>query len=151
MPSSEKSSSMPSVFIKALYCLIRLAFVSVRIFTKSDFVKAFSSTRIGKRPCSSGKRSDGFATWNAPEAIKRTWSVLTCPYLVATVVPSIRGNRSLCTPSRLTSPPERSARVQILSISSRNTMPSFSTVVIASWAITSSSTSLSHSSAISAS
>ena len=30
-----------------------------------------SSTRIGKRPCSSGIRSDGFETWNAPAAMNR--------------------------------------------------------------------------------
>ena len=29
------------------------------------------------------------------------WSVFTGPYLVATVVPSISGSRSRCTPSRL--------------------------------------------------
>jgi hypothetical protein len=41
--------------------------------------------------------------------------------LVATVVPSIRGSRSRCTPSRETSAPERPSRAQILSISSRKT------------------------------
>ena len=30
-----------------------------------------SSTRIGKRPCSSGIRSDGFDRWNAPDAMNR--------------------------------------------------------------------------------
>ena len=35
-----------------------------------------SSTRIGRRPCSSGSRSDGLATWKAPEAMNRMWSVL---------------------------------------------------------------------------
>jgi hypothetical protein len=32
-------------------------------------------------------------TWNAPEAMKRIWSVLTGPYFVATVVPSMRGRK----------------------------------------------------------
>ena len=54
------------------------------------------------------------------------WSVLTGPYLVETVVPSISGRRSRCTPSRLTSAPWRSERAQILSTSSRKTMPLFS-------------------------
>ena len=40
--------------------------------------------------------------------MKRTWSVFIGPYLVATVVPSISGSRSRCTPSRLTEPPRTS-------------------------------------------
>ena len=47
----------------------------------------------------------------------------TGPYLVETVVPSISGNRSRCTPSRDTSAPTRSDREATLSISSMNTMP----------------------------
>ena len=51
------------------------------------------------------------ATWKAPEAMNRMWSVFTGPYLVETVVPSISGSRSRCTPSRLTSaPPTPAAR-----------------------------------------
>ena len=50
---------------------------SVRIRTKSSLVRSFSSTRIGKRPCSSGIRSLGLARWNAPAAMNRMWSVLT--------------------------------------------------------------------------
>jgi len=38
-------------------------------------------------------------------AMNKMWSVLSGPYLVATVVPSISGRRSRCTPSRLTSAP----------------------------------------------
>ena len=44
--------------------------------------RACSSTRIGSRPCSSGSRSDGLETWNAPEAMNRMWSVFTAPCLV---------------------------------------------------------------------
>ena len=51
-----------------------------------------------------------------------TWSVFIGPYLVATVVPSIKGSKSRCTPSRLTEPP-RTSDTAILSISSKNTMP----------------------------
>ena len=51
------------------------------------------------------------------------WSVFTAPCLVETVVPSISGSRSRCTPSRDTSPPTRPSRAAILSISSRKTMP----------------------------
>ncbi len=76
------------------------------------------------------------------------WSVLTGPCLVPTVVPSMRGKRSRCTPSRDTSAPTRSERAQILSISSRNTMPLFSTLRMASCTIMSSSINLSDSSAI---
>ena len=32
-------------------------------------------------PCSSGNRSDGLQLWNAPEQMKRMWSVLMLPYL----------------------------------------------------------------------
>src|ERR1051325_9797558 len=54
--------------------------------------------------------------------MNRMWSVFIGPYLVATVVPSISGSRSRCTPSRLTEPP-RTSLTAILSISSRKTMP----------------------------
>lgn len=43
--------------------------------------------------------------WNAPDAIKRIWSVFTIPYLVLTVEPSTIGNKSRWTPSRETSGP----------------------------------------------
>ncbi len=52
---------------------------SVRIRTKSSRVRSFSSTRIGKRPCSSGIRSRGFDLWKAPAAMNRMWSVLIAP------------------------------------------------------------------------
>src|SRR3546814_7600386 len=58
------------------------------MWTKSASVRPFNSTRIGSRPCSSGNRSEGLATWNAPDAMKRIWSVFTGPYFVATVVRS---------------------------------------------------------------
>ena len=48
--------------------------------------------------------------WNAPEAMNRMWSVFTGPCLVLTVVPSISGSRSRCTPSRDTSAPMRPSR-----------------------------------------
>src|SRR5262245_53331294 len=62
--------------------------------------------------------------------MNRIWSVFTGPCLVETVVPSMSGSRSRCTPSRETSPPTRPSRAQILSSSSRNTMPLFSTARI---------------------
>ena len=58
--SGVNSSVTPSVAISATYCLISEASVSVRMRRKSSRVSAESSTRIGKRPCSSGKRSEGF-------------------------------------------------------------------------------------------
>src|SRR5258707_4304316 len=79
-------------------------------------------------PCSSGNMSEGLAMWKAPEQMNSTWSVFTGPCLVFTVVPSINGSRSRCTPSRLPSPPPRnSLRAVILSISSMKTMPFCST------------------------
>jgi len=50
---------------------------------KSLRSSAFSSTRMGNRPCSSGNKSDGLVWWKAPEAINRMWSVLTAPCFVA--------------------------------------------------------------------
>ena len=70
--------------------------------------------------------------WKAPEAMKRMWSVFTGPCLVETVVPSISGSRSRCTPSREMSAPARSEREATLSISSMKTMPEFSASEIAS-------------------
>ncbi|MNF93652.1 hypothetical protein D3C84_763350 [compost metagenome] len=95
--------------------------------SKSSGVRALSSTRIGRRPCSSGTRSLGLLRWNAPEAMNRMWSVLTMPSLVLTVQPSISGSRSRCTPSRDTSTPPELPRLATLSISSMNTMPCCST------------------------
>src|SRR5437867_143649 len=109
--------------------------------TKSSRVKGSSSTRIGKRPWSSGMRSEGLATWKAPAAMKRTWSVRTIPYLVVTVEPSTMGSKSRWTPSRETSGPWVASRPAILSSSSRKMIPEFSTRWMA-W-LTASSTSTS--------
>ena len=103
--SGVKSSVTPSVRRSAVYCLRRALSGSVRILTKSARESGSSSTRMGKRPWSSGMRSAGFATWNAPAATKSTWSVRTTPYLVVTAVPSTIGRRSRWTPSRDTSGP----------------------------------------------
>ena len=94
-------------------------------------------------------RSEGFARWNAPEAMNSTWSVRTIPYLVDTVVPSTSGSRSRCTPWRETSAPCVSWRLAILSISSRKTMPFCSTLASALALISSSLSSLPASSSVS--
>ena len=152
MASGLNSSSTFSVASSALYCLTRLASGSVRMRRKSSWVSDARLTRIGRRPCSSGSMSVGLARWNAPEQMNSTWSVFTGPCLVFTVVPSISGSRSRCTPSRLTSPPPRnSLRAVILSISSMNTMPFCSTDSRASRTTFSWSRSLSLSSRISVS
>ena len=65
-----------------------------------------------------------------------------------TVVPSINGSKSLCTPSRETSPPTRSVLAEILSISSKNTIPLFSVDSLAALTILSCSINLSDSSFI---
>src|SRR3972149_1806593 len=107
MASPVKLMSTPSVASSAVYCLVSAFCGSVRIRTKSSFVRLFSSTRRGKRPCISGIRSAGFETWKAPAAMKRIWSVRTIPCLVLTVEPSTIGRRSRCTPSRDPSGPDR--------------------------------------------
>jgi len=99
---------------------------------KSSFVSESSSTRIGKRPCSSGIRSEGFAVLKAPAAMNRMWSVLTMPCFVFTVEPSTMGSRSRWTPSRDTSGPWLALLPTILSISSRKMIPDCSTRVWAS-------------------
>ena len=119
----------------------------VRIRWSSALDKPCSCTRIGKRPCSSASRSEGLTEWKAPDAMNRIKSVFTLPCLVlmeqlnqhrhpisctgctqGCTYPSIRGNRSLCTPSALASAPCLfSELLQILSISSRKTTPSCST------------------------
>ena len=71
IPSSENSNSTFSVFKRATYCLIKLKSGSLRILLKSLLVKASSSTLIGSLPCNSGSRSEGLASWNAPDAINK--------------------------------------------------------------------------------
>jgi len=44
---------------------------SVRMRRKSSSLSEASSTRIGRRPCNSGSKSEGLATWKAPEAMNR--------------------------------------------------------------------------------
>jgi hypothetical protein len=101
----------PSLWSRAWYCFRRAFSGTVRIWKKSSSVRFWSSTRMGKRPWSSGMRSEGFETWKAPLAMNRMWSVLTIPYFVVTAEPSTMGRRSRWTPSRLTSgPPCRRAR-----------------------------------------
>ena len=121
--SSVNESETPSVPRRSRYCRTSAFCGSVRIRRRSSSPREASSTRIGKRPCSSGMRSVGLLTWKAPAAMKRTWSVRTGPYFVETVVPSTIGRRSRCTPSRETSGPWTLSRPAILSISSRNTIP----------------------------
>ena len=70
------------------------------------------------------------------------------PYLVETVLPSISGSRSRCTPSRETSAPLASPRRQTLSISSRKTMPFCSAALTAAALISSSLISLAASSSL---
>ena len=71
MASSVKVSAMPSVPINAWYCFTSALRGSVRMRMNSSLPRASSSTRMGKRPCNSGMRSDGFETWKAPAAMKR--------------------------------------------------------------------------------
>ena len=137
-----------SVFKRATYCLIKLKSGSLKILLKSSLVNASSSTLMGSLPCNSGSKSEGFASWNAPDAMNKIWSVLIGPCFVLTVVPSIKGSKSLCTPSRETSPPALSVLAEILSISSKKTIPLFSVDIFAALIILSCSINLSDSSLI---
>src|SRR3990172_1852013 len=103
--SGANLSATRSVFRSSTYCVIRAFWGSVRMRTKSSRVRGSSSTRIGNRPCSSGMRSAGLATWKAPAAMNRIWSVRTIPYFVCTAEPSTIGSRSRWTPSPETSGP----------------------------------------------
>ena len=78
----------------ALYWSTKLKSGSVKMRSNSLGPSASSSTRIGRRPCNSGIKSEGLDRWNAPEAINKMWSVLIGPYLVLTVLPSINGSKS---------------------------------------------------------
>ena len=70
-PSGVNTSSTRSVASSAWYWRVRLASVSTRMRTKSSADSEASSTRIGRRPCSSGIRSEGRDRWKAPEAMNR--------------------------------------------------------------------------------
>ena len=59
--SGANCSPTPSVRRSSVYCTRRAFRGSVRMRTKSARVNGSSSTRIGKRPCNSGIRSDGLA------------------------------------------------------------------------------------------
>ena len=86
IPFSENSRSTFSVFNKATYCFIKLKSGSFKIRLKSLLVKASSSTLIGSLPCNSGRRSEGLANWNAPEAIRGYRTEQELRYLIGTGV-----------------------------------------------------------------
>ena len=70
-PSAVNESATCSAPSNAAYCSVREQSGSVRMRRKSSTPSAASSTRMGNRPWSSGMRSEGFAMWNAPEAMNR--------------------------------------------------------------------------------
>ncbi len=125
--SSVNFKSTLSILSISEYCIMIALSGSLIILTKSSSVKLFKSTCTGNLPCNSGIRSLTLVIWNAPAAINSIKSVLILPYFVLTVLPSTIGKISLCTPSRLTSGPLPSPAFEaILSISSKNIMPSCS-------------------------
>ena len=86
-----------------------------------------SSTRMGKRPCSSGMRSEALATWNAPAAMKSTWSVFTDAVLRVDGRALDDGEEvALHALARDVGAVPPASRPAILSISSMKTMPAFS-------------------------
>ena len=70
MPSGVNSSVTPSVASRAWYCLTSEARVCVRMLSKSATDSDCSSTRIGKRPCSSGIRSLGLLRFRLGRALQ---------------------------------------------------------------------------------
>ena len=62
VPWLRRRGGRESVSIIAWYCLISALRGSVRIRLKSSIVSDSNSTRIGKRPCNSGIKSEGFET-----------------------------------------------------------------------------------------
>ena len=71
--SSVISIFKSSVASKATYCFISELQGSVNILFKSSLFKIFNLTLIGKRPCNSGIKSEGFEVVKAPAAINKTW------------------------------------------------------------------------------
>lgn len=136
LTSSVNTNFTFSVSSKRTCWKIRLNSGSFRIRTNSGLLMGARLTRMGSRPRSSGMRSSTLAIENDPLPMKRIWSVLISPYLVLIVVPSIRGNRSRCTPYVDTPFPDTDigpSGTASLSISSRKTIPSSSTCLMASF------------------
>ena len=125
------SRTTPSASKRATYCLIKADLGWVNIFIKSFVFSLSNSTLIGNLPCNSGIISEGVLIWKAPAAINKIWSVETTPYFVFTLLPSTIGNKSLCTPSLLTSGPCPPFPLTTLSISSIKIIPLFSTLSLA--------------------
>mmetsp|Transcript_28226 Transcript_28226/g.45241 ORF Transcript_28226/g.45241 Transcript_28226/m.45241 type:complete len:202 (-) Transcript_28226:1170-1775(-) len=133
--ASVKLRSTPSVSMSAFCCISTLVTGSVIMRSRSSRVRPLRFTLTGKRPCNSASISLGFTLWKAPEAMNKIWSVLMLPYLPhVTMLPSMMGSKSRCTPSHDASGPDlESFELTILSISSRNTIPSFSAARTASF------------------
>ena len=105
---------------------------SVNILLNSSLPNIFNSTLTGNLPYNSGNISSGFDILNAPAHINSICLVLIFPWLKFIVVPSIKGNKSLYTPSVEGDLLELGSFVYaILSISSINTIPDSSTSLIA--------------------
>ena len=83
--SAEVNSSVENIGARRLHTIIE------KVLDDISF-NASNSTLIGSLPCNSGSKSEGFASWKAPDAINKIWSVFIGPYFVLTVVPSIKGN-----------------------------------------------------------
>jgi hypothetical protein len=112
------------VAMRAVYWLTRLFCGSVRMRTKSFSSRLSSSTRMGKRPCSSGMRSLGLATWKAPAAMEDVIG----PHQAVPghhVEPSMMGRRSRWTPPQTSGPCPRSSRRSVQLV--EKMMPEFST------------------------
>mmetsp|Transcript_11542 Transcript_11542/g.29106 ORF Transcript_11542/g.29106 Transcript_11542/m.29106 type:complete len:262 (+) Transcript_11542:162-947(+) len=137
--ASVNSSETFSTCISSTCCCSKLNSGSVRMRCRSASDSGFSSTRTGSRPCSSAIKSDGLHSWNAPLQMNKILEVSTDPCLVLTMVPSMRGSRSRCTPSSLASVLVNTPEcLHTLSISSMKTMPSscaFSSAVFTSDAL----------------
>ena len=72
---------------------------SVNILLNSSFPSIFSSTLTGNLPYNSGNISSGLEILKAPAHMKSICLVFILPWLILIVVPSIKGSKSLYTPS----------------------------------------------------
>jgi len=92
---------MPSVSNSATYCLINAFFGSVRNPDEVFFLPAMQLRRESAVVlCNSGIKSDGFRHMKRARRDKQNVSVRIIPYALLTVVPSMIGKISRCTPSR---------------------------------------------------
>lgn len=81
------------VFIKVIYCLIRLVLGFVRIVWKFFCVSVLSFIWIGRWFCNFGRRLDGLVIWKVFDVMNRIWFVFIGLCLVEIMVFLISGSK----------------------------------------------------------